>query len=109
MPPSDCDEEEWSKFFNIDGPSDGCDCEDFSTLRQQYPELCSRPSAMEVRLADGEDIFGVNQIVHRSLTEGFQCYNEDQEDGKTCSDYKVRYCCPRGKSCCFFGCTKVSK
>ena len=92
-----CDEEDWTDFFDIDDPTgaDGCDCEDLPTLIQQQPQVCPNPTAMEVKLKNGDAISTLNENVYLSLIEGFKCYNHQQDDN-TCADYKVRYCCPTG-------------
>ena len=94
--PSECDENDWTDFYDIDDPTglDMCDCEDLPTLIDLHPEVCPKPTAIDVKLTNGADITTINQVVHMSLTEGFQCYNFEQATGESCCDYKVRYCCP---------------
>ena len=94
-PPAVCAEEDWTEFYNIDNPTgaDLCDCEDIASIRVLHPGLCPNPTAMDVRLANGAHISTVNQVIHKSLSDGFQCYNFEQADGETCADYQVRYCC----------------
>ena len=53
---------------------------------------------MDVKLTNGADLASLNQLVHLSLTEGFQCFNFEQKNGESCCDYKVRYCCPPGNT-----------
>jgi len=101
-PPPFCDNCEewngtWTEYFNIDQPGDDiddCDCELLSTIRENYPDVCEFPIAIDVKLANLSDYYMFDSEFDVSLNGGFRCENSDQQ---TCEDYKVRFCCPSGK------------
>ena len=37
------------------------------------------------------------QVVEASAKTGFSCRNSRQPEGRTCHNYKIRFCCPAGK------------
>ena len=96
-PEVDCNGK-WSRYFNLDHPSEGGDFELLETLRRDFPDaLCRYPSGVDARLVGTNlhhPIFGV--VASANHYEGFVCKNQDQLEG-ACLDFEIRFCCPEGK------------
>lgn len=93
----------WTPWHNRDGPSGKGDYENRNLYEPKGncasdPNLA--PPAIEVRLAaTGETFRASRDYVEVSPGLGLICKNDDQW-GKDCDDYKVRYCCKKeGKKC----------
>ncbi|XP_077974919.1 cartilage intermediate layer protein 2-like [Styela clava] len=88
-----CRQKDWTGWLNLDTPSLLCDCE---TLERAVATrgVCTRPTHIEVQLADGRPYTEGGNVVDISLETGFACWNDLQPDGMKCEDYMVRYCCP---------------
>ncbi|KAL8198535.1 UNVERIFIED_CONTAM: hypothetical protein K2H54_015253, partial [Gekko kuhli] len=83
-------------WFNRDDPSGSGDEELLSDLRQENPnEICSAPTAMEVRTVDGVPAVQTGQeFAVNYARAGFVCLNAAQGTGRRCHDYQVQFTCP---------------
>ncbi|XP_078495887.1 IgGFc-binding protein-like [Ciona intestinalis] len=101
---------QWTRFYNRDRPSGNCDCENFSALKRQHPEICNNRASVDVVDATtGIDYRVYGQVVNINTAgeRGFSCFSRDQPNGQRCRDYKIRFCCrvairpvtPTFKSC----------
>jgi len=79
----------WTEWFNEDGPSGDGDDEKLSALLKKK-KACPWPRAMQVLTTDNTSYKMTKQRVSLDFSKGFRCENQD---GRKCSDYKVRYCC----------------
>ncbi|XP_062308044.1 mucin-5AC-like [Osmerus eperlanus] len=86
----------WTKWFDRDDPSGTGDWETLSNLRQENPGvICAQPLYIEsVVVGTNAPAWGQN-FLYYTPTQGFVCRNQDQK-GKPCLDYKVRFGCPCG-------------
>ncbi|XP_078095332.1 uncharacterized protein LOC144510017 isoform X4 [Mustelus asterias] len=84
-----------TEWFDRDNPSGNGDYEDLVNLRKEYPgQICSKPVACEVETTSGVPASDTgDNIPQCSITSGFACVNEEQEDG-TCEDYRIQFICP---------------
>ncbi|XP_068943024.1 cartilage intermediate layer protein 2 [Petaurus breviceps papuanus] len=86
---------EWTSWFNVDHPGGDGDFESLEAIRFYYGErLCAHPLALEARTTEWELPSDVGERVHYSLERGFWCLNREQPEGKSCSNYHVRFKCP---------------
>ncbi|XP_039268445.2 mucin-5AC-like [Styela clava] len=92
FPEPKCDGGYWSPFYDRDDPSATGDWETLHDLRKKHPALCSKPSAIDARLLNGDPYQLGGDHVDISPTKGLVCENKKQKDHK-CDDYKVRFCC----------------
>ena len=80
---------EWTDWLDRDDPSDSGD---FELLDAFEPyEACRNPLAIKVQDIGPDGSF---YKTHLDLQSGFYCLNEEQENGKSCSDFAVSFCCP---------------
>uniref|UniRef100_A0A8C5MC18 Cartilage intermediate layer protein n=1 Tax=Leptobrachium leishanense TaxID=445787 RepID=A0A8C5MC18_9ANUR len=87
--------QEWTTWFNIDHPGGNGDYERLDAIRFYYPNrVCQKPLRMEARTTEWVPAGKTGEVVHYSLLKGFWCINKEQEDGKNCSNYSVRFLCP---------------
>ncbi|TNN44909.1 Cartilage intermediate layer protein 2 [Liparis tanakae] len=96
-PESYCDTDVcWTKWYDRDGPSGDGDWETLSALQAEHPDaICSNPVALEAQTLAGLSVAEAGDVIHkRDPIKGFVCRNKDQPEGKTCSDYRVRFSCP---------------
>lgn len=98
-----CSEDEWTDFFDNDDPNGNGDFELTDALRTRFPgQICDFPTAIDAILVNDTvvvtDYRDAGENVSISIDNGFICRNGNQPDG-SCLDYKVRFCCPTGKSC----------
>ncbi|XP_070579227.1 uncharacterized protein [Ptychodera flava] len=83
-----------TKFYDRDDPDGTGDYEDLSSLRQEYSEICSAPSAIYAETLDGTPAESTGEVFeYYNTTQGFACKKDSQSDGQ-CQDYRVRFCCP---------------
>uniref|UniRef100_A0A8B9P659 Cartilage intermediate layer protein 2 n=1 Tax=Apteryx owenii TaxID=8824 RepID=A0A8B9P659_APTOW len=86
---------EWTSWFNIDHPGGDGDYESLEAIRFYYRgRVCQRPVAIQARTTEWELPEEVGEIVHFSPKKGFRCVNKEQPQGKTCSNYHIRFLCP---------------
>nr|XP_033775443.1 cartilage intermediate layer protein 1 [Geotrypetes seraphini] len=91
------DSAEWTTWFNIDHPGGNGDYERLDAIRFYYRDrVCQRPTRMEARTTDWIPADSTGEVVHFSLEKGFWCINKQQPSGKNCSNYSVRFLCPKG-------------
>ncbi|XP_038596661.1 LOW QUALITY PROTEIN: cartilage intermediate layer protein 2 [Tachyglossus aculeatus] len=89
------DATEWTSWFNVDHPGGEGDFESLEAIRFYYRErVCPRPLALEARTTEWELPWDVGERVHSSPSKGFWCLNQEQAEGKTCSNYHIRFKCP---------------
>ncbi|KAF5904401.1 cartilage intermediate layer protein 1, partial [Clarias magur] len=90
------DDSEWTTWFNVDHPGGKGDYEQLDAIRFYYrARVCDSPRALEARTTDWIPAHGTGERVHAEPTVGFWCINSEQPDGKNCSNYAVRFLCPR--------------
>ncbi|XP_067827241.1 cartilage intermediate layer protein 1 [Heptranchias perlo] len=88
---------EWTSWFNIDHPGGSGDYEHLVSIQHYYPErICPRPAGVEARTIHGVPAAFTKEMVHLSPQLGFWCLNKEQHSGKHCSNYAVRFRCPKG-------------
>ncbi|XP_040393804.1 cartilage intermediate layer protein 2 [Cygnus olor] len=86
---------EWTSWFNIDHPGGDGDYESLEAIRFYYRgRVCERPVAIQARTTEWELPEDVGEVVHFSPKKGFRCVNKEQPQGKTCSNYHIRFLCP---------------
>ncbi|EPQ12419.1 Cartilage intermediate layer protein 2 [Myotis brandtii] len=97
---------EWTSWFNVDHPGGEGDFESLAAIRFYYgpARVCPRPLALEARTTDWALPSTVGERVHLNPTRGFWCLNREQPRGRRCSNYHVRFRCPRGCSPKTCGC-----
>lgn len=90
---------EWTSWFNVDHPGGDGDFESLAAIRFYYgpARVCPRPLALEARTTNWALPAAVGERVHLHPTRGFWCLNREQPRGRRCSNYHVRFRCPRGK------------
>lgn len=89
---------EWTSWFNIDHPGGDGDYESLEAIRFYYRgRVCERPVAIQARTTEWELPEDVGEVVHFSPKKGFRCVNKEQPQGKTCSNYHIRFLCPLGE------------
>ncbi|KAK7882742.1 hypothetical protein WMY93_028916 [Mugilogobius chulae] len=97
-PPDFCtDPNCWTEWFDRDDPTVTGDWETIWNLQKEYPgKICSDPLQIQVLTTSGLPVSSTGDVIYKSDTEtGFICKNSDQGKGRRCSDYKVRFMCPR--------------
>jgi hypothetical protein len=86
------DDYEWTEWFNLDTPDGDGDMELLSVFNLGCMDESTSNQIMTV---DGIDFEATGEIVHFNTTcFGFMCLNKEQPNNLTCSDYKLRQCCP---------------
>ncbi|TNN60088.1 Cartilage intermediate layer protein 2 [Liparis tanakae] len=96
-PESYCDKDAcWTKWYDRDNPSGTGDWESLEDFHKENPgKICPKPLAIEAQTLAGLSVAEAGDVILRQdTTSGLICRNEDQPDGKTCSDYRVRFTCP---------------
>ncbi|XP_049573861.1 cartilage intermediate layer protein 1 [Syngnathus scovelli] len=93
------DNYEWTTWFNVDHPGGRGDYEQLDAIRYYYrARVCETPRALEARTTDWVPARETGEKVHADPTVGFWCLNEEQGSGRNCSNYAVRFLCPKGNS-----------
>ncbi|XP_019722917.1 cartilage intermediate layer protein 1 isoform X1 [Hippocampus comes] len=93
------DNYEWSTWFNVDHPGGRGDYEQLDAIRFYYrARVCETPRALEARTTDWVPARETGEKVHADPTVGFWCLNEEQGLERNCSNYAVRFLCPKGNS-----------
>uniref|UniRef100_UPI00398F53D6 cartilage intermediate layer protein 1-like n=1 Tax=Pristiophorus japonicus TaxID=55135 RepID=UPI00398F53D6 len=88
---------EWTSWFNIDHPGGSGDYERLDAIQRYYQErICPKPVDVEARTIHGIPATLAGEVVHLSPRLGFWCLNKEQHSGKHCSNYAVRFRCPKG-------------
>ena len=85
----------WGPWVDVDNPSRGGDDELLEEHRRQTDSACDNPTGMQIQFVGRTGFPTGSDIIRQSLTYGLSCRNADQPG--TCKDYRVRYCCNRGK------------
>lgn len=99
------DDYEWTTWFNVDHPGGKGDYEQLDAIRFYYrARVCESPQALEARTTDWIPARRTGEILHEEPTVGFWCINSEQPEGKTCSNYAVRFLCPRGEILLYIFC-----
>ncbi|GAA6064799.1 cartilage intermediate layer protein 1 [Tachysurus ichikawai] len=87
---------EWTTWFNVDHPGGKGDYEQLDAIRFYYrARVCDSPRMLEARTTDWIPAHRTGERVHTEPTVGFWCINSEQPEGKNCSNYTVRFLCPR--------------
>ncbi|GCC38455.1 hypothetical protein chiPu_0016969 [Chiloscyllium punctatum] len=87
---------EWTSWFNVDHPGGSGDYEQLVAIQRYYGErICLRPVAVEARTIHGVPATMTGEVVHLNPQLGFWCLNKEQLSGKPCSNYAVRFRCPK--------------
>ncbi|XP_077864756.1 uncharacterized protein LOC100367360 [Saccoglossus kowalevskii] len=99
-PDSECEDGEWTIWFDRDNPGTTGDWETTQDLIKQFEDkMCSNPSAIQVQTLDGIPAAYNGEIFSLYSPEvRFVCQMADQPDN-TCLDYEVRFCCPEQPDC----------
>uniref|UniRef100_A0A8C9TK15 Cartilage intermediate layer protein, nucleotide pyrophosphohydrolase n=1 Tax=Scleropages formosus TaxID=113540 RepID=A0A8C9TK15_SCLFO len=88
---------EWSTWFNVDHPGGRGDYEQLDAIRFYYRDrVCEQPWALEARTTDWIPAHSTGEKVHSDPALGFWCNNAEQPAGRNCSNYAVRFLCPKG-------------
>ncbi len=92
------DNYEWTTWFNVDHPGGKGDYEKLNVIRFYYrARVCEVPRALEARTTEWIPARSTGERVHADPAEGFWCVNDEQPVGRNCSNYAVRFLCPKGK------------
>ncbi|XP_053722400.1 cartilage intermediate layer protein 1 [Synchiropus splendidus] len=87
---------EWTTWFNVDHPGGRGDYEQLEAIRFYYrSRVCETPRALEARTTEWVPARETGEIVHGDPTVGFWCLNEEQGPERNCSNYAVRFLCPK--------------
>ncbi|XP_068173906.1 cartilage intermediate layer protein 1 [Antennarius striatus] len=90
---------EWTTWFNVDHPGGLGDYEQLDAIRFYYrTRVCNHPKAVEARTTEWVPVRETGEKVHADPTVGFWCLNEEQGPDRNCSNYAVRFLCPKEKS-----------
>uniref|UniRef100_A0A3Q2PWK5 Cartilage intermediate layer protein, nucleotide pyrophosphohydrolase n=1 Tax=Fundulus heteroclitus TaxID=8078 RepID=A0A3Q2PWK5_FUNHE len=90
------DDYEWTTWFNVDHPGGRGDYEQLDAIRFYYrTRVCETPRAIEARTTEWVPARETGETVHADPTVGFWCLNEEQSPGHNCSNYAVRFLCPK--------------
>lgn len=93
------DNYEWTSWFNVDHPGGRGDYEQLEAIRFYYrTRVCAIPRALEARTTEWVPARETGEKVHADPTVGFWCLNEEQGPERNCSNYAVRFLCPKGFS-----------
>ncbi|XP_041931008.1 LOW QUALITY PROTEIN: cartilage intermediate layer protein 1 [Alosa sapidissima] len=93
------DDLEWTTWFNVDHPGGRGDYEQLDAIRFYYrSRVCDRPQAVEARTTNWIPAGRTGERVHVDPAIGFWCANNEQPAGRNCSNYAVRFLCPRDNS-----------
>ncbi|KAK2853962.1 hypothetical protein Q5P01_006623 [Channa striata] len=96
---SNSDEYEWTTWFNVDHPGGHGDYEQLEAIRFYYrARVCETPRAIEARTTEWVPARETGEVVHADPTVGFWCLNEEQGPERNCSNYAVRFLCPKDNS-----------
>ncbi|XP_072134048.1 cartilage intermediate layer protein 1-like [Mobula birostris] len=88
---------QWTQWFNIDHPGGRGDLEQLDAIQRHYPnKLCPSPVGAQARTTQGVPAALTGEAFHLSSQRGFWCLNKEQLPGKHCSNYAIRFQCPRG-------------
>uniref|UniRef100_A0A3P9AWR3 Cartilage intermediate layer protein, nucleotide pyrophosphohydrolase n=1 Tax=Maylandia zebra TaxID=106582 RepID=A0A3P9AWR3_9CICH len=91
------DNYQWSTWFNVDHPGGRGDYEQLDAIRFYYrTRVCETPKAIEARTTEWIPARETGETVHADPTVGFWCLNEEQGPQLNCSNYAVRFLCPKG-------------
>ncbi|CAF3340029.1 unnamed protein product [Rotaria sp. Silwood1] len=92
------DNNKWTIWFNSGNPSSTVgEFEVTNHIQRLFPSyMCPVPIAIEARTIKDENPGRTGDIFRLAPKDGFLCLNQHVNGfkQKTCSDYKVRYCCP---------------
>ncbi|KAM6943584.1 cartilage intermediate layer protein 1 [Xenentodon cancila] len=93
------DNYEWTTWFNVDHPGGRGDYEQLDAIRFYYrSRVCEAPRAIEARTTEWIPARETGETVHADPTVGFWCLNEEQGPARNCSNYAVRFLCPKVSS-----------
>ena len=86
------DDHQWTEWFNLDSPDGDGDME----LLNIFNLGCNSLSTFnQVQTVEGISFEETGEVCHLNTTcFGFMCLNKEQPNNGTCSDYKLRQCCP---------------
>uniref|UniRef100_A0A668U4P8 Ig-like domain-containing protein n=1 Tax=Oreochromis aureus TaxID=47969 RepID=A0A668U4P8_OREAU len=80
-----------------DHPGGRGDYEQLDAIRFYYrTRVCETPKAIEARTTEWIPARETGETVHADPTVGFWCLNEEQGPQRNCSNYAVRFLCPKG-------------
>ncbi|CAF99688.1 unnamed protein product, partial [Tetraodon nigroviridis] len=90
---------EWTTWFNVDHPGGRGDYEQLEAIRFYYrTRVCASPRAIDARTTEWVPARETGEKVHADPTVGFWCLNQEQRPGRNCSNYAVRFLCPKDDS-----------
>ncbi|XP_034047443.1 cartilage intermediate layer protein 1 [Thalassophryne amazonica] len=89
----------WTTWFNVDHPGGLGDYEQLDAIRFYYrTRVCDAPRALEARTTEWIPARDTGEKVHADPTVGFWCLNDEQGPKRNCSNYAVRFLCPKDNS-----------
>lgn len=81
----------------MDHPGGRGDYEQLDAIRFYYrARVCDVPRALEARTTDWIPARNTGEKIHEDPSLGFWCANAEQAPGRNCSNYAVRFLCPKG-------------
>jgi len=84
---------EWTDWLNNDSPTNSFSTGDWETINSFGERtVCGAPTAVQAYPVDRS--VGSTWKTHIDHTIGFWCIN-DEQPGDLCSDFAVRFCCPK--------------
>nr|XP_055059383.1 cartilage intermediate layer protein 1 isoform X2 [Misgurnus anguillicaudatus] len=90
------DDYEWTTWFNVDHPGGKGDYEKLNVIGFYYrTRVCEVPRALEARTTEWIPARSTGERVHADPAVGFWCVNAEQPVGRNCSNYAVRFLCPK--------------
>lgn len=93
------DNYEWTTWFNVDHPGGRGDYEQLDAIRFYYrARVCETPRAIDARTTEWVPARETGEVIHADPTVGFWCLNEEQGPERNCSNYAVRFLCPKDSS-----------
>ncbi|KAF6738098.1 Cartilage intermediate layer protein 1 [Oryzias melastigma] len=93
------DNYKWTTWFNVDHPGGRGDYEQLDAIRFYYrSRVCETPRSVEARTTEWIPARETGEIVHADPSVGFWCLNAEQGPGRNCSNYAVRFLCPKDSS-----------
>ncbi|CAF0854555.1 unnamed protein product [Rotaria sp. Silwood1] len=93
------DNNQWTNWFDVSDPNIGQgEFEITNHIQHKFPlYMCPSPIAIEGQTLQGGNPAQTSDVFRITIKDGFLCLNQ-QVNGfkdKLCTDYRVRYCCPK--------------
>lgn len=83
----------WTEWFDRDNPGGQGDYEMLADL-VTAGKACAVPMDIECKTVNGQDHTATGLVYHCVKDKGGWCINGEQQPGKSCEDFKVRFLCP---------------